>query len=102
MVRAVPEVSISHAARSDLLEIDEYGIERFGIKAAEELRSEFRQVFTTLAEYPRSAPERPDYGIDIRCKVHRGYRILYHYDGDTLLIARVMHHARNIGRSSNR
>lgn len=90
----VHRVEISPAARTDLETIDDYGFERFGRDAADRLQDGFRQAFMMLSEFPHSAPERPDYGIDIRCKVHRGYRILYRFDGATLLIARVMHHSR--------
>ena len=93
------EVSISSAARSDLLSIDDYGIDRFGEQAADALSAGFRRAFSQLAEFPRSAPERPEYGENIRCWVHLGYRVLYQLDGDKVVIVRVLHHSRDVSNA---
>lgn len=90
----VHRVEISPAARTDLEAIDAYGFDNFGGEAADRMQEGIRQAFLILSEFPHSAPERPDYGENIRCKMHRGYRILYRFDGNTVMIVRVMHHSR--------
>lgn len=90
------EVIISSAARLDLLSIDEYGIDRFGEVAADALNAGFRRAFEQLAEYPRSAPERPDYGENMRCLMYLGYRVLHQFNGEAVLIVRVLHHSRDV------
>lgn len=93
------EVSISSAARSDLLSIDDYGIEQFGEEAADALNAGFERAFSQLAEFPRSAPERPEYGENIRCWMHLGYRVLYQLEGDTVVVVRILHHSRDVGKA---
>jgi toxin ParE1/3/4 len=95
----VAEVLVSSAARSDLESIDDYGIDRFGEEAADAFSAGFERVFEQLAAFPSSAPERPDYGKDIRCWVHLGYRVLYQIEGDTVVIVRVLHHSREVGKA---
>lgn len=90
----VHRVEISPAAQTDLEAIDAYGLDNFGEDAADRMQEGIRQAFLILGEFPHSAPERPDYGENIRCKMHRGYRILYRFDGKKLMIVRVMHHSR--------
>jgi toxin ParE1/3/4 len=92
----VARVDISPAARRDLEAIDDYGIDRFGEAAADRMQDGIRQAFLMLGQYPLSAPERPDYGDAVRCKMHRGYRILYRIAGTGVLIVRVLHHSRFI------
>lgn len=88
-------VEISPLARRDLEAIDDYGLSRFGESAADAMQDTIRQAFVMLGEFPQSAPERPEYGDNIRCKVHRGYRILYRFDGSRIMIVRVVHHSRS-------
>jgi toxin ParE1/3/4 len=95
----VAEVAISSAARSDLLSIDDYGIDRFGEEAADALSAGFERGFAQLAEFPRSAPERPEYGEGIRCWIYLGYRVLYRLEKDTVVIVRVLHHSRDVGKA---
>lgn len=88
-------VEISPLARSDLEAIDDYSLSRFGEAAADAMQEGIRQAFVSLGAFPQSAPQRPDYGENIRCKMHRGYRILYRFDGLRIMIVRVVHHSRS-------
>ena len=93
------EVSISGAARSDLLSIDDFGIDRFGEEAADALSAGFERAFAQLAEFPRSAPERQEYGEGIRCWIYLGYRVLYRIEEGKVVIVRVLHHSRDVGKA---
>jgi toxin ParE1/3/4 len=95
----VADVHVSRAARNDLLAIDDYGIDEFGVAAADALSASFRRAFVRLGEYPRSAPERSDFGKGIRCKTHRGYRVLYQIEGGGILILRILHHSRDVRKA---
>ncbi|MFO6446203.1 type II toxin-antitoxin system RelE/ParE family toxin [Erythrobacter sp. NE805] len=88
-------VEISPLARGDLETIDDYGLSGFGEPAANAMQAAIREAFVMLAEFPRSAPERPEFGENIRCKVLRGYRILYRLDEKRIIIVRVLHHSRS-------
>ncbi len=88
------EVQIAPSARSDLEAIDDYGIDTFGIAAADAMSAAIRRAFAFLGEYPLSAALRPEFGEGLRCKAYRGYRILYRFDGAAVIILRVLHHSR--------
>ncbi len=89
-------VDISPAARRDLEAIDDYGLNRFGEATADRMQEGIREAFVMLGQFPSSAPERPEYGAGVRCKMHRGYRILYRFDGSRIMIVRVVHHSRSM------
>jgi plasmid stabilization system protein ParE len=94
--RGVARVDISLAARGDLEAIDNYGLDHFGEGAADRVQEGIREAFVMLSQFPLSAPERPEYGAAIRCKMHRGYRILYRIAETGVFIVRVVHHSRSI------
>lgn len=96
MPTAVAEVEITQTARSDLLSIDDYGFGAFGEDAANRVSAGFRRVFEQLRDYPQSAPARPEYGTDIRCKMHEGYRVLYRFEARRVVVVRVLHHSRDV------
>lgn len=93
------EVEFSNAAETDLVEIDEFSVTRFGEDVAEIYMHGFDAAFVRLRDYPLAAPLRPDFGGGIRCLVHRQHRILYVVEGEHVLIARVIHHSRDVGRA---
>jgi len=95
----VAKVIISPAARLDLLSIDDYSLDRFGEVAADALNAGFRRAFNQLGDFPRSAPERPDYGENIHCLMYLGFRILHQIEGEDVLIVRVLHHSRDVGKA---
>jgi toxin ParE1/3/4 len=95
----VAEVEFSNAAEADLVEIDEFSVVRFGEDVAEIYMHGFNAAFVRLRDYPLAAPLRPDFGDGIRCLVHRQHRILYKVNGDTVLIARITHHSRDVRRA---
>lgn len=86
----------SLAARTDLLEIREYSIEQFGGDVADTYFLGFDEAFDLLASHPLIGPARPELGKGIRCLVHRRHRIFYSFDGETVLIVRIVHHAMDV------
>lgn len=49
-----------------------------------------------LADFPLSAPAKPDIGLDVRSLVVGRYLALYRVTNDEVLIVRVVHGARDI------
>jgi toxin ParE1/3/4 len=92
----VPEVRLSEAARADLIEIDDYGSERFGDDASDAYQRAIDLILTRLEDYPLLGEARPDYGAGIRCIVHKSHRILYRVEGEWVEIARILHHSRDV------
>jgi toxin ParE1/3/4 len=95
----VAEVEFSNTAEADLVEIDEYSVARFGEDVAEIYMHGFDAAFVRLRDFPLAAPLRPDFGDGVRCLVHRQHRILYTATKDNVLIARIIHHARDARRA---
>jgi toxin ParE1/3/4 len=95
----VVELRYSIAAQSDLAEIEEYGAANFGNEASEAYSRGLAKAFDMLERYPRSSPERPDYGEGIRCRVYREHLVLHMVDDDDVLIVRVLHHSRDVKRA---
>ncbi len=89
----------SLAARTDLLEIREYSIEQFGGDVADTYFLGFDEAFDLLASHPLIGSARPELGKGIRCLVHRRHRIFYSFDGETVLIVRIVHHAMDVRRA---
>ena len=97
--QGVAEVEFSNAAETDLVEIDEFSVARFGDEVAEIYMHGFDAAFVRLRDYPLAAPLRPGFGDGVRCLVHRQLRILYRVSGDNVLIARIIHHAKDAKRA---
>jgi toxin ParE1/3/4 len=95
----VARLRLSADARADLAEIDSYGASQFGGDAAEAYSRGFRKAFARLRAHPLSAPARDEYGEGVRCLVHHSHRIFYVFDGEEVLIARVLHHSRDVPKA---
>jgi len=92
----VAELRVRAPAQSDLGEIESYSNDRFGEKIGEAYMRGLARAFEQIAEYPRSAPLRPDYGAKMRCKPFRSHRILYQVAKDHVEILRVLHISRDV------
>jgi toxin ParE1/3/4 len=89
------EVVTRPAAQVDLEEIDLYGIVEFGAAVAERYMSGFFDAFDRLARYPEIGPIYPGIRPAIRFLTYREHHIFYDYDGETVVIVRILHHAAN-------
>jgi toxin ParE1/3/4 len=92
----VPDIRLTEAAIADLAEIDAFGGERFGDDAADAYQRGIAKVFARLESFPLSGELRPGYGTDIRCVIHRSHRILYKVEADSIIVARILHHSRDV------
>lgn len=97
-VPGVAEVKFSSTARRDLARIDDYSAEQFGGDVADTYARGFNEAFALLADVPFAGEARPDFGKDVRCKVHRSHRILYRVRGDTVFVERILHHSQDSRR----
>lgn len=94
---------VSAAARRDLKEIGSVGVREHGPAVSAAHVEGFRRLFRLLREQPFAGQERPELGRpelgrDVRSLSHRPHRIFYYVDGDTVVIDRILHHARDVGR----
>jgi toxin ParE1/3/4 len=90
------KLRLSSSARADLVGIRKYSNEQFSTDVANAYFLGFDAVFAMLRRHPFAGAESPDIGADVRCFLHRKHRIFYRVSGDTVLIIRIIHHARDV------
>ena len=90
------ELRISYRAEKDLDDIRIHGVREFGAIAATEYLSGFYRVFKVLRDHPQAGEAKEQYGRGLRSFSHRPHRVLYRLQGGTILIVRVLHHARDV------
>jgi toxin ParE1/3/4 len=71
-------------------------IRRDNPQRAESFSEELAQKIETIAERPQSFPARPEFGRAIRSALHGNYLILFRFENEEVVIARVIHGARDI------
>ncbi len=87
------KLTLTPAARADMVEIDEWGYQQFGEKVADNYSRQLHNAFDQLADHPLSGNVVPEYGKAYRCLMRRRYRIFYKVQNDVVLIVRILHHA---------
>ena len=93
------DVEFSNAAVVDLSEIDEFSLAQFGEEIGETYMRSFDSSFALLMDHPHAGAAIPECGKAYRCLVHRQHRILYVIEGATVLIVRILRHARDARRA---
>lgn len=89
------DVGFTHAAVADLSEVDEFSLAQFGEEAGEAYMHGFDKAFSLLRDHSHAGAAVPEYGKAYRCLVHQRHRIFYTVQADTVLVVRVLHHARD-------
>ncbi len=69
---------------------------RFGLDVADEYIDGIDAALARLAEFPESGPVYPGLRPPVRYLTYRRHHILYDFDGTTVRIARILHHARDV------
>ncbi len=90
------KVDVSVEARADLLELHIQSTIRFGLEVAEEYMEGINAALARLAEFPQSGPVFPGIRPPVRYLAYKRHHILYDYDGATVWIVRIVHHARDV------
>ena len=93
------ELRLTAAALNDLDDIRERGVREFGPAASVRFLTGFGRKFALLREQPRAGQARPEFRRNMRSLPYRPYRILYELMGDTVVIARIIHHSRDVRRA---
>lgn len=88
---------LSEQAFEDLVSLTQYGVENFGLKAAEKYHLALTHTFELLADLPsigRVAASVPGH----RCFWHGRHVIYYREQGSEILISRLLHVAMDANR----
>ena len=90
------EVVVSPEATSDVAEIHARGAEQFGFETADHYHDGLLAAILRLESNPQSGPVFPGIRPPVRYLAYKRHRILYDYDGKTVRVIRIMHHARDV------
>ena len=83
---------LTRAASDDLVAIFLQGVERFGLRQADEYHDGLAATFAFLAEYPRAAREREEISPPVRIHRYKSHLVVYEVQADDcVLILRIRH-----------
>ena len=91
----MPSYRFNRLAREELRGAARY-IAADNPAAARKFRDEFHKKLELLAQNPYIAPERPEFGANIRYHPHGNYLIFYVPEQDGITVIRVLHRLRLI------
>jgi toxin ParE1/3/4 len=91
-------IALSRRADADLADILDYSIAAHGPETAEAYLHAVDAVLARLSHYPELGAARPDLGPGIRSIPAGEHRVYYRYDGQTVLVVRVLHKAMDAER----
>ena len=83
------------AALSDIREIREDGLDRWGAARTRDFLDGLFTAIERLAEFPLMGRSRADIHVDLRSISHRGYVVFYLANEDRPTIMAVLHERRN-------
>ena len=89
---------LSRRAASDLEEIADYTIERFGIQQARTYRDELKSCFDELADSPGLGRPAEQLARGLQRFEHKSHVVFYLREADDLLIVRILHSRMDVPR----
>lgn len=90
------DVDVSAEARADMLALHTQSTERFGLDVADKYIDGVNQSLARLAQFPLSGPVLPGIRPAARYLKYKQHHILYDFDGETIWVIRIIHHARDV------
>jgi len=92
------EYRLSSRAESDLAEIADYTIERFGIEQARRYRDELESCIQTLAANPMIGRSADELGSKLRRYEHQSHIVFYLPSDQGVFVVRVLHQRMDYAR----
>ncbi|WP_162901722.1 type II toxin-antitoxin system RelE/ParE family toxin [Breoghania sp. L-A4] len=89
---------LSRQAVTDLEDLTEYGIERFGQSQAQKYLGGLYRTFELISELPAMGREFPGAGSPLRRFEHGRHSVFYTLQSEDVLIARVIDNRRDMRR----
>jgi toxin ParE1/3/4 len=89
----------SRQAAFDIDEITAFSVEQFGVAVTDDYLTGLEAACEVLREFPEMAAIYPRVKPEMRCLIYRSHRIFYRADDEQVLVVRVLHHARDVGRA---
>jgi toxin ParE1/3/4 len=93
------EIIVRPAASADIADIYAFSARQLGLETADAYHDALQAAIARLADFPETGAVYPGLRPAIRFLTHKRHHIMYDYDGDTVWIVRVIHHARDVRHS---
>ena len=90
------DLRLTEQAIRDLDDIQTRGIEQFGPRVATRFMAGFGRIFSLLRDQPRTGQARPEFRDQTRGVSHRPYREHCRVVGNTVVVVRILHQARDL------
>lgn len=90
------EIAFRLEASADLANVFAQSLQQFGEQAAQTYLAGLQSAITRLADYPQLGTVYPGIRPLIRFLSYRNHHILYDYDGATVWVVRILHHAMDV------
>ena len=74
------------------------GVASFGDVSAKQYMAELDRALDRLMAFPLSGPAYPGLRMPVRYLRFRSHQIFYDFDGETVRVLRILHHAMDAGR----
>ena len=87
---------VRSAASADIADIYAFSLDSFGIEIADQYHDGLQAAIERLTEFPLSGPVYPGLRPPVHFLTYRRHHIFFDYDGATVWIVRIVHHARDV------
>lgn len=98
----MPTIVLRREARLDLDKVDSFSRETFGNEKADTYMSEFARAFGLISKYPEIGVAFRSRKVPLRSYPAGTHRIFYYFDGQYVVIVRVLHASMDAGRHLRR
>ena len=91
----MPDIVVRKGASGDIVDIHRYSINQFGQAVAEEYLAGLDDAISSLGKLPELGAVQQGIAPPIRALPYRSHKIFYSFDGATVYVVRILHHAMN-------
>ncbi len=89
------DIAFHQEASADIDGIYRFSVARFGEATANAYLDGLYEAVLRLEAYPETGREEHGITPPVRALTDRSHRVYYRFDGKTVLVVRVLHHAMN-------
>lgn len=91
------EIVFHQQASADIESIYRFSLAHVGEAMADEYHGGLYEAVLRLGDYPEMGRQEPGVVPPVRALPFRSHRLYYRFDGETVLVVRILHHAMNAG-----
>lgn len=91
------DIVFQHEASADIERIYRFSLSQFGKATADAYHDGLLEAVLRLESYPEMGRQEPGIVPPIRSLPFRSHKLYYRFDGQTILVVRILHQAMNAG-----